>query len=187
VNAVVERCTSCGVEHEASHVGPCEVCGGELRYWCARHRGDAGWLEGPECPLCARETAARRAPPPPPPAPAPRVERRPSTRSPTRAPAGLPPRRDPREVLRDGAEEILPHVATGASVAFRLVRALFVLVRTVFLWALLGAGAGAAYAYFVGADPVWTAVFGLSNGAVVGLFFGVILALRTLFARRRGT
>jgi hypothetical protein len=65
-----------------------------------------------------------------------------------------------------------------------MVRALVVLVRTVFLWATLGAVAGAAYAYVAGQDILWIAIFGLTNGAAVGLFLGVLLALATLFSRR---
>lgn len=87
-------------------------------------------------------------------------------------------------MLREGAGEVLPHVAAGAGLAFRVVRALFVVVRTVILWALLGAMGGAAYAFLVGGELVWLALFGLSVGGGIGLFFGLILALRTLFARR---
>ena len=83
-----------------------------------------------------------------------------------------------------GAREILPHVATGASLAIRVIHALFVLVRTVFLWAVLGAVAGAGYGYLTGSDLIWVGLFGLTNGALIGLFFGFILALRVLFARR---
>lgn len=190
-DAVVERCPNCGVEHPPTHEGPCEVCGHALRFWCQRHGQEAGWLDGVDCPLCVREAAAREAaarkPPPPPPRRVP-VEPRPRARTaarPTaRRPAGPPRRRDRGAVLREGAGEILPHVATGAGVAFRVVRALFVVVRTVILWALLGAMGGAAYAFLVGGELVWLALFGLSTGGGIGLFFGIILALRTLFARR---
>ncbi|HEX2187289.1 MAG TPA: hypothetical protein VHG51_00255, partial [Longimicrobiaceae bacterium] len=65
MSRVVERCTVCGTEHAPTHVGPCEACGGEVRFWCARHGPEAGWLDGPVCPACEREAAARPAPPPP--------------------------------------------------------------------------------------------------------------------------
>ena len=178
MNTVVERCPNCGVEHQPSHVGPCEVCGSELRYWCTRHSRTIGWLEGEECPVCTREAEAKAAPPPP--APRPRVERRPARRPTTPPPA----RRDRRPAPRVGAGEILPHVATGASLAIRVIHALFVLVRTVFLWAVLGAVAGAGYGYLTGSDLIWIGLFGLTNGALIGLFFGFILALRVLLTRR---
>jgi hypothetical protein len=181
VNAVIERCTNCGVEHEPSHVGPCEVCGSELRYCCQRHSREIGWLDGPACPVCARETEARRARPAP--APPPPVERPTPARPTMRRPARRPRRPDPREVLREGAGEILPHVATGASLAIRVVRAIFILVRTVFLWALLGAAAAIAYAYLLGGEVLWLMIFGLSNGAAIGLFLGIILALGSIFTR----
>lgn len=60
---VVERCPSCGLEHDVSEAGACEACHEPLRYWCRRHGRDAGWLAGPDCPRCAEE-AARPAPPP---------------------------------------------------------------------------------------------------------------------------
>ena len=168
MSAVVERCPNCGVEHDPSHEGPCEVCGSVLGYWCRRHGAEIGWLSGPECPRCAREVEARRkAPRPAPPPSTPRL-----------------PRRDPHEVLRERAGEVLPHVATGAGLALRLVGALLVLVRTVILWGVLGGVVGAVAAPLVGGDPLWVGLFGASIGAAVGLFLGIILALGRLFARR---
>jgi hypothetical protein len=41
---VVERCPSCGVEHDEYEAGACEACHESLRYWCRRHgRDGAGW------------------------------------------------------------------------------------------------------------------------------------------------
>ena len=79
MSRVVERCTVCGTEHAPTHVGPCEACGGDLGFWCARHGAEVGWLPDRTCPACAAEAAARAAPPPPRP-----------------APASTPPARDPR-------------------------------------------------------------------------------------------
>jgi hypothetical protein len=190
VNAVVERCPNCGVEHDVSHTGPCEVCGHELRYWCQRHSRDIGWLSGPECAVCQRETEAGRRPPPapprppaPPPAPRRSPERRPSP-EPRYEPRAPVERRPPRRVR---AEDVLPHVVTGAGLALHLLRAAVVLVRSILLWSFLGAAAGAGYALLVGEDLLWIAGFGLINGAVLGFFLGVLAALATLFrsARRR--
>ncbi|HEV3049422.1 MAG TPA: hypothetical protein VGX50_03900 [Longimicrobium sp.] len=57
---VVERCPSCGVEHEGAQVGACEACQAPLRYWCRRHGRDAGWLEAAACPRCVEEAALPR-------------------------------------------------------------------------------------------------------------------------------
>jgi hypothetical protein len=63
---VVERCFTCGVEHEV-RADECEACGGALRYWCRAHSHQVGWLESPECRGCAEEKArpATRRPPVP--------------------------------------------------------------------------------------------------------------------------
>jgi hypothetical protein len=57
---VVERCPSCGVEHEGLRVGACEACQAPLRYWCRRHGRDTGWLQDPACPRCVEEAALPR-------------------------------------------------------------------------------------------------------------------------------
>ncbi|HEX5872230.1 MAG TPA: hypothetical protein VFY65_17500 [Longimicrobium sp.] len=61
---VVDRCPSCGVEHDV-RVHACEACDTPLRPWCRVHGGEMGWLDGPACPRCAEAAA-----PPPRPAPA---------------------------------------------------------------------------------------------------------------------
>jgi hypothetical protein len=78
---VVERCPSCGVEHEAPGDGTCEACGTALRHWCRVHGTEIGWLDEPACRLCAEEAAR---PPVPQPAPAPRVTR-PAAHTPAKA------------------------------------------------------------------------------------------------------
>jgi hypothetical protein len=57
---VVERCPSCGVEHEGLQASVCEACHAPLRYWCRRHGRDAGWLQDPACPRCVQEAALPR-------------------------------------------------------------------------------------------------------------------------------
>lgn len=54
---VVNRCPSCGVEHDASADSFCEACGTPLRAWCRAHSREAGWLDGPACDRCAKEAA----------------------------------------------------------------------------------------------------------------------------------
>jgi hypothetical protein len=72
---VVERCPSCGVEHDhPTH--ECEACGNPVRHWCRAHSHETGWLDGPACARCA-EVSARPAPRPRPattlPCPAPAI------------------------------------------------------------------------------------------------------------------
>lgn len=192
---VVERCPNCGVEHDDPRGGPCEVCGTPLRFWCRVHGAQAGWLDAPVCPRCEAEAAAPPPPSRPRPAPASPTPPRRRRAAPVEAPAPrrsrVPPEpfppapgRDPRVVLREGAEDLRPYVATGAGVAFRLIRALLALVRNVILWGVLGALAGGVFAYSRGDDLVWTALFGAMIGGGAGLMFGMVAALRILFATR---
>ncbi|HEX6371906.1 MAG TPA: hypothetical protein VF006_23485 [Longimicrobium sp.] len=74
MNRIVERCPSCGVEHD-HRVHECEACGSAVRHWCRMHSREIGWLEGAACIRCDEEEARRSprrrrstAPPPPPPA-----------------------------------------------------------------------------------------------------------------------
>ncbi|HEX2203184.1 MAG TPA: hypothetical protein VHG91_07790, partial [Longimicrobium sp.] len=91
--------------------------------------------------------------------------------------------RDPRDVFRERAEEIGPYVVTGAGMAVRLFLAFLAVVRNVILWGVLGAIGGGFFAASQGGDVVFTALFGAMVGGGVGLFFGLIAALRVLFAR----
>ncbi|HEX6371904.1 MAG TPA: hypothetical protein VF006_23475 [Longimicrobium sp.] len=53
---VVDRCPSCGVEHEV-RAHACEACDTPLRAWCRVHGGETGWLDGPACTRCAEDAA----------------------------------------------------------------------------------------------------------------------------------
>jgi hypothetical protein len=185
MSRVVARCPNCGVENDDARGGPCEVCGTELRFWCRVHGAETGWLASPDCPRCAAEEQARRSRPAPAPAPA----RRPApSRWRRRAPVERPhvpppePARDPREVLREGAEDLRPYMEAGADVANRLVRATFAVIRSVILFAVLGAIVGGVFAYNQRGDLVWPVISGALIGAAVGVCFGGIGALRILFA-----
>ncbi len=57
VRHVVERCPSCGVEHDLSAESMCEACRAPLAFWCRVHGRETGWLEGPACARCADEAA----------------------------------------------------------------------------------------------------------------------------------
>jgi len=113
-----------------------------------------------------RDAARRRVPTPPAPAPAPYA-------------AG----RDPRDAWREGAEELRPYARAGANVAGRLFRALLAIIRQVIAWGVLGALGGGALAYYQGGDVVWTAMAGVMVGGGLGLFIGLIVAIRILFAQ----
>ena len=188
---VIERCPNCGVEHDDPVGGQCEVCGTQLRYWCRVHGPEIGFMDTAACPRCAAE-AARPTPPPRAPAPPSSAPRRPT---PTRVEADAPPRtvppprrtrspwggRDPRVVIIDGAEDLAPYAAAGASFAVRLLRAFFTLLRTAIGWTILGALAGGVYAYYVGGDVVYTAAFGAMTAGILGLIIGGLRALLILF------
>ncbi|HEU4560277.1 MAG TPA: hypothetical protein VFS20_20675 [Longimicrobium sp.] len=116
----------------------------------------------------------RRAPPPPPP-----------EWTPEPAP---PPYRgpDPGEVLRERMREVGPEVVKGGvSLAWRLIRGLVAVIRNVFGWGVIGALLATAVGYYENADMLWFAAFGAMVGGGVGLFFGLISALRILFASQR--
>jgi hypothetical protein len=207
MNRVIKRCPNCGVEYDDPSGEACDVCGTPLRYWCRAHSKAIGWLNSPECPGCAAEAAARapRAPTRAPPAtPAPRVPPRPPAPAPappsrrTRVtPRHAPPagwtsepaphpepasRRDPRDAIREGAEDLGPYLRTGASVAARMFAAVLAVVRNVIVWGLIGALLAAGVAYYENADILWLAMFGAMVGGGVGLLFGFIRAIRILFA-----
>lgn len=194
---VIERCPNCGVEHDDPKGGECEVCGTPLRYWCRMHGPEIGFMDTAACPRCAAE-AARPTPPPRAPSappPPPRAPRRPAptrvevdetpgwTREPE--PRIVRPRwggREPRVVIRDGAEDLAPIAAEGA---VRLVRAFFTFVRTVLGWGLFGAVAGGGYAYYIGADVLYSAMFGVMVAGMAGLVVGGLRALMILFSAPR--
>jgi hypothetical protein len=188
VTRVVERCPNCGVEHDDPVGGECEVCGTKLRYWCRVHGPQIGFMDTAACPRCAAEAAR---PTPPPRAPAPTRRPAPTRAEPEDAPWTPPPParprwggREPRVVLREGAEELAPYAAAGAGFAVRVVRGLFAFVRTVLGWGLFGAVAGGGYAYYVGAEVLYSAAFGAMIGGMAGLIVGGLRALLIIFGPR---
>jgi hypothetical protein len=85
---------------------------------------------------------------------------------------------------------LAPYAEVGATMAGRMVRAFFALLRSIMFWGLLGAVAGFFFPQYggelaVGQDPVWTAMAGAMVGGGLGLFFGTIRATRILFAQPR--
>jgi hypothetical protein len=63
---VVERCPSCGAEHEAPGDSTCEACGTAMRHWCRVHGAEIGWLDGPACRRCAERATGPSIPCPAP-------------------------------------------------------------------------------------------------------------------------
>lgn len=99
------------------------------------------------------------------------------------------PGRDPRVVIREGAEDLAPYAEAGASMAVRMVRALFAVAGSVIVWGLLGAAVGFFFPDLLvigGAapEPIWTVIAGAMVGGGVGLLFGTIRAIRILFSQR---
>jgi hypothetical protein len=84
-------------------------------------------------------------------------------------------------VIRGGAEELGPYVVTGAGLAFRLLRAIFALLRATIFWGLLGGLVGGGVAFYQGGDPIWSGLFGAMVGGCAGLLFGAVAAIRILF------
>lgn len=109
---LVERCPSCGVEHD-HRVHECEACGSAVRHWCRKHSREIGWLETDWCIRCAADEARRMglpAPTAPPPRPAPPPPPLPTHagRAAAAAPAETGEGRTAallRERLREAAEE----------------------------------------------------------------------------------
>jgi hypothetical protein len=155
----------------------------------------------PPTPPARRPTPAptpprpRRPAPTPPPAhvepdepvwievPAPRAPRR------MRAPRPWGGR-DPRVVIREGADDLAPYAEAGATMAVRMVRAFFAVVGSVIGWGVLGGVVGFLFPDLLvmgGAspEPVWTAMAGAMVGGGLGLFIGTIRALRILFSAPR--
>ncbi|HEY0016752.1 MAG TPA: hypothetical protein VGC13_10550 [Longimicrobium sp.] len=100
---IIERCPSCGVEHDV-RVDGCEACGTALRYWCRAHSREIGWLESAECRRCAEDEARRRPRTSVPVAASPRtaapspVPPRPTASPHEAAPPPAPPPRPPSSV-----------------------------------------------------------------------------------------
>jgi hypothetical protein len=187
VTRIVERCPSCGVEHDVAEVGECEACGTALRYWCRTHSREIGWLDGTECPRCPPGTARIKpravAPAPPPPPVAPRVTAKAAAPPPPAiivTPAPLPavpvtpvapapvreaPKRRPaREARRQGP-------------VLRVFNAVLTTLQGAILGVLGGVGAGGFQAFFVGGDIPRTAVEWGVYGGMLGLLLGGLGAL----------
>jgi hypothetical protein len=185
---VVERCATCGVEHEA-RVDECEACGGALRYWCRSHSRALGWLQTAECHGCVEETArlAPRPAPAPPRTPAPRKA---PARAPAPAPARVrrPPSRTPARPapLVGTPVEGLVEVVRGDGTAVRGSRgpraraAVLTLLWTWILCILFFAGFGLVRALRSGEDVGALVVDGAGVGWLVGLLVGAGITLYRL-------
>jgi hypothetical protein len=202
VKRVVERCPTCGVEHETLGDGTCEACGTPLQVWCRTHSREIGWLAGDECPRCPpahahvgpRGRAVARAPEPAPAvAPAPVDAPRPAYRvidppPPPAAPiviAAEPPvvARTPAAGVEAPVEKPTrrPGEPAPQGPFVRLFNAVLSVVQGGILGVLSGVGAGGVQAVRVGGDIPLTAVEWGVYGGMLGLLLGGLVALAALF------
>lgn len=190
---VVERCPSCGVEHDVSADSLCEACDTPLRAWCRAHSRETGWLDGPACARCAKEDAPRPAAAPPTaslpaaavpavvrPAPAPESR---FTSPPPKPPSVRPPLGRPlREIRRDR------DAGRGRGLGGTVKRGLGV-VAVVFL---LGIGAAGLLVSLIGMLALFTTdgpgpTSRLMVLALACLFLGALMALAVAVdAMRKG-
>lgn len=172
---VVERCPSCGVEHEAAG-GCCEACGTPLRPWCRRHGREAGWLPGPHCPRCAEEAAR------------PPVAARARATAPAPAPdrpasSSWPGGRSPREILRGGpprTERPTPVPEAQQSIPYAIGEVLGVGIVGWITGAVLGLMAGLVT---VG-DAILVGRLGGQLFGLAGLVVGTIIVIAKRASRR---
>jgi hypothetical protein len=173
---VVERCATCGVEHEA-RADECEACGGALRYWCRAHSRELGWLESAACRGCVEESVR----------PMPRP--RPAPLRPHAVPAS--PRRSVPPVPRAAtpAERRVVYAPMPAHVWVEMhVRAtLGAVLWTTIICAILSAGWVLSHALRRGMDVSDALVDGTAFGAVMGVFVGIGTAcVRLRWLKRPG-
>jgi hypothetical protein len=174
---VVNRCPSCGVEHETPGDGACEACGETLRSWCRRHGRETGWLSGPACHRCTEE-AARPAPAPPVarPAPAPPVIHPLAERPPF--PHPVPADRPARRRALTPVEPDAPPPSVLASMGGRLLS----VALLAFIGWQAGVVAGAIYGFNqgIGVEPTageWGRLGGI-GGLLIGLVSAAVYTMR---------
>jgi hypothetical protein len=189
MNRIIERCPSCGVEHdEPTH--ECEACGSPVRFWCRTHSREIGWLESDVCPRCPPGAARPRPPKPaPPPAVAPtpapsadgasrpylRFEPKPPAASPPAAPVA-PAAPAPAPEAPSAPEKARPN---RRGMGVRLFEALLTVLQTGIVGVLVGVAYGGIAAYRVGAEVPLEAAIGGAKGGMAGLALGVLIAIAT--------
>lgn len=199
---VVERCPTCGVEHETLGDGTCEACGTPLQVWCRTHSREIGWLAGDECPRCPpahahvgpRGRAVAHAPAPAP-APPPVEVTRPAYRVTEPAPPPVAPVAAAETPAATAETLAATEVEAPAETPRRRVRRepapqgpfvrLFNAVLSVLqggiMGVLFGVGAGGVQAVRVSGDIPLTAVEWGVYGGMLGLVLGGMVALYALF------
>lgn len=189
MSQVVERCPSCGVEHESGG-GCCEACGAALRPWCRRHGRETGWLPGPDCPRCAQEAArppaarARATAPAPPPSAA--------TSGPFPPEPSPWPGRSPREILRGGPtprEPAKPAVHASPDPVRKVDQnsisyAIGEVLGTGLVGWIIGAVLGLAAGLLMGENAILVGRAGGQLFGLAGLVVGLIQTIARRVARR---
>jgi hypothetical protein len=186
---IVERCPSCGVEHD-HEVHECEACGSAVRYWCRTHSRQIGWLAGPACLHCDEDAAL----------PAPTLARPRATGpapapTPSRARAAWRPPERPRVasvssvLIADGGPHVRPsrprgwrepaalepaHVFVEREIAIGLRTALRIIIVPMILFLTLSVYHARPY------ENIFVLVF---NVVVGGSMMGLILVPFVVIAR----
>lgn len=158
---VVQRCPSCGVEHDAADAAACEACGTPLRAWCPRHGRETGWLASSACPRCAEEAAGIRVAAPPRPL---RVEAA-AAPEPAAAPMPAPAPAAP-------AAPAVPEPPPGFF--GRLMVMVFIMVISTFVAGVVFVGIGLAGLGLGLLHGVEAFRITAALGAVLGALFGVV-------------
>jgi hypothetical protein len=179
---VVERCPSCGVEHDRSHSVGCEACGTALRPWCRRHSREAGWLDGPACPRCAEEAVRTAAMPRgrAVAAAAPFAAAGPDGAKPTAWPG-----RSPREILRGGSSREAPAKPSTPESQQGIPYAIGEVLGTGIIGWMAGAVLGLVGGAVTGQNIVLAARLGGQLFGLGGLVVGIIYVIAKRARRRR--
>lgn len=170
---IVERCSTCGLEHDEP-TGECEACHGALRFWCRAHSRELGWLESAECRQCAEEKARPR----PVPAPRPAPRREPPRRTAPPLPAPVPATARPLRADIPGPGTEGHAAARPRDWAYDHKRvAVFTVLRTWMICVILFTVFGAVQ---VAENGGGLGGF-VTAGWVLGLLLGAVIALIRLY------
>jgi hypothetical protein len=171
IRHVVDRCPSCGVEHEV-RTHACEACDTPLRAWCRMHSHETGWLEGPGCRRCAQE-AARRT----------RRTTAPSLAMPCPAPAPFTTAASPTPASGAGAaslDDIVANASRPRPIPPHIHLAVMFLMLLLFTGSFTLVSVVAAFLYLLSGRGILpdTALYFATYGAIFGLIIGVVACVQ---------
>lgn len=188
---VVDRCPSCGVEHEV-RADACEACDTPLRPWCRAHSREIGWLESPSCRRCDQEAARRTRPPPPRPPVAPAkapakavapAKAKAKAKAKAAAPAKPSPRPDRARpaAVRAGGRRTAPLVVDEPLLPLRAR-----VLKSVAVSTISAAAVGFAYGFGVEGEVTGLTVTSVIVFGLAGLVFGAGLGWGIVVDARSG-